>query len=104
MIPILTPPATYWECPNCDVKSVTSESRPHTQFHGCAGLNGITAPLVTEGTKCKVEAKEREDYIGDQTVQRDDNNRPIMSVVTTREEGQDCAVMAPCAGIRGEVT
>jgi hypothetical protein len=60
-------------------------------------LRGLTAPFVPEGTKCKVESKEREDYVGKELVQTDGEGRPVMSVVTTRDEGQDCAVMAPTA-------
>jgi len=100
---LLNVPEQRWECPNCPLKEVTHESQPHTRFHACRGLAGITAPMVPEGTKCKVEANEREDYIAGQDVQCDGNGRPIMNVITTREDGQDCAVMAPCAGIRGEV-
>jgi hypothetical protein len=44
-----------------------------------------------------VEAQEREDYVGKELVQTDGEGRPIMSVITTRDEGQDCAVLAPTA-------
>jgi hypothetical protein len=57
--------------------------------------------MVPEGTKCKVEAKEREDYIGNDMVQLDGEGRPVMSLVTTREDGQDCTVYAPTATMRG---
>jgi hypothetical protein len=53
--------------------------------------------MVPDGTRCKVEAIERGDYIGRETVQYDGDGRPIMSVVTTRDTGQDCAVLAPLA-------
>jgi hypothetical protein len=33
--------------------------------------------------------------------QDDDEGRPWMAVVTTRDEGQDVAVLAPCAQIYG---
>jgi hypothetical protein len=96
MIPILRP-EHHWVCPNCDQVHVTHEREPHTPFHPCRGLRGLTAPFVPEGTKCKVESKEREDYVGKELVQTDGEGRPVMSVVTTRDEGQDCAVMAPTA-------
>jgi hypothetical protein len=57
--------------------------------------------MVPAGTACKVEAREREDYIGAEMVQTDGEGRPVMSVVTTRETGTDCAVLAPCAVMRG---
>jgi len=45
-----------------------------------------------------VRSVEREDYVGDQVVQYDDNGRPIMSVITERPDGSyDTAVMAPTA-------
>ena len=100
---MLNPPVHHWVCPNCDLKDVTYESRPHSQFHTCAGLKGITAPMVPAGMNCEVKANVREDYVGDQDVQYDSNGRPIMSVTTTRDDGEDCAVLAPVAGLRGEV-
>lgn len=101
MIPILNP-QHRWECPNCELKQVTTEANPHTRFHNCKGLKGISAPMVPSGTACKVEAIEREDYVRKETVQYNDEGRPIMAVVTTRDEGQDCAVLAPCVGIKEE--
>lgn len=96
---LLNPPAHRWECPNCDLTQVTHEAQPHTRFHSCAGLrNGLTAPMLPAGTRAKVEAHEREDYIGDELVQLHEG-RPVMSVVTTRDDGQDCVVFAPTARI-----
>jgi hypothetical protein len=66
-------------------------------MHTCRGLKGLTAPMVPAGTKCKIEAHEREDYIGDELVQVDGDNRPIMSTVITREDGNDTTVYAPTA-------
>lgn len=86
-----------WECPNCDLTQVTHESRPHTRFHACRGLRGLTAPMVTAGVRCKVEAVERDDYVGAELVQTDGEGRPVMNVTTTRDDGTDVAVFAPCA-------
>lgn len=90
---------TRWYCPNCTTEAVTVEARPHSQFHSCKGMKGIVAPLVEVGTKAKVEAREREDYLGRDNgkVRLDGEGRPIMSVVTTRDGGQDTAVFAPVA-------
>lgn len=89
---------TFWFCPNCKFEDVTSEVRPHTRFHNCVALAGISAPMFPKGTKVKVTAVEREDYIGpDQLVRRDANGRPIMSVITEREDGTDVMVFAPTA-------
>jgi hypothetical protein len=94
-IPLLTA-EKRWSCPNCDHTDVTRQAAPHTRFHHCPKY-GITAPMVEAGTRCKVEALEREDYVGDEDVRLNDEGRPIMSMVTTRDDGTDCAVFAPTA-------
>lgn len=101
MVPVLAS-EQRWECPNCTLTQVTHEPKPHTRFHACRGLRGLTAPMVPAGTRCKVEARDREDYVGKEHVQTDGEGRPVMSVVTTRDDGQDCAVLAPMAHARWE--
>lgn len=91
----------HWSCPNCTQRALTR--RPAAQpFHACSGLLGLTAPLVADGTRCKVVAVERQDWVGKELVQTDGEGRPVMAVVTTRDDGQDCAVLAPCALGRSE--
>jgi cephalosporin hydroxylase len=90
-------PERHWACPNCPTTAVTRESRPHSQMHHCAGLAGLWAPMVSAGQRCKVEAEERADYVGDELVRTDMNGRPVMAVRTTRDDGEDLAVYAPCA-------
>jgi hypothetical protein len=99
-LPILNP-EQRWACPNCPAEGVTHEAAPHTRFHTCAGLKGLTAPMVPAGIRCKVVAHEREDYIAGDDVQTDAEGRPVMSVVTTRDDGEDVTVYAPCARARG---
>ncbi len=100
MIPLLSN-ERRWECPNCAQEDVTHEARPHTRFHTCKGLRGLTAPMIPAGTRAKVEAIEREDYVGTEDVQLDpERGRPVMSVVTTRDDGQDVTVFAPTAHAR----
>lgn len=90
---------TEWYCSKCDSAAHTFDSKvPH---HPCSGFAGIMVPLIPRGQKAKVEAIEREDYIGKEDVQYDGNGRPIMSVVVTREDGQDCTVFAPVARAKG---
>lgn len=101
-IPILSR-ENRWVCPNCPATDVTYEAEPHTRFHNCPGLKGLTAPMVPEGTNCNIYAQEREDYVGEDAVQTDDDGTPIMSIVTEREDGQDCTVLAPMVGLRSEV-
>jgi hypothetical protein len=99
---VIITPEHRWSCPNCPQEHVTHEPRPHTPFHPCRGLKGLTAPFVAAGTRAKVETKEREDYVGSESVTLDGDNRPIMAVITTRDNGTDCAVMAPTATTSGE--
>lgn len=87
----------HWTCPNCDATHVTREAKPHTPFHTCRGLRGLSAPYVQDGTRCKVTAIERGDWVGGELVQTDAEGRPVMSIVTVRDDGQDCAVLAPTA-------
>lgn len=102
MIPILMP-EQHWECPNCDQTAVTHEAQPHTRMHTCPGLAHLEAPFVTAGTRCKVEAVVREDYVGKLGVPRyDEKQRPIMRAEVTRDEGNDVFVYAPCADMKIE--
>lgn len=99
---ILTFPPTEWCCPNCPLTQVTHEARPHTRFHACLGLRGLTAPMYPVGVKVKVELHEREDYVNKERVQLDPElGRPVMSVEATRDDGNDVIVFAPTA--TGEV-
>lgn len=96
MIPLITP-MHHWVCPNCTFEDRTSEAQPHSRFHICKGLHGLTAPMVPAGTRADVRAVEREDYIGNETPQIAPNGRPVMAVVTERDDGQDAAVFAGLA-------
>lgn len=95
-MPLLTA-ERRWSCPNCTIAAITHRPGTPAPFHTCRGLKGLNAPLVPDGIRCKVEAREREDYVGAELVRLDGEGRPVMSVVTTRDDGQDCAIYAPCA-------
>ena len=90
-----------WECPNC---AVTDRTRPlppgASRFHTCAGLHSLTAPLVRAGTRCKVEALERQDYLNGDVQATGDGKRPYMAVRVTRDDGEDLAVNAGLATAR----
>ena len=90
-----------WYCPNCGKEDVTTEPRPHTRMHICPKMAFLTAPLLPAGTKAKVTRHEREDYVGDEKVRLDADGRPVMSITTEREEGQDVVVFAPTATASG---
>lgn len=90
----------HWECPNCSLEETTGPVP--NRFHSCPGLHGLTAPMIPAGTKAKVYTTEREDYIGDETVQLHEG-RPVMNVITERPDGSnDVVVFAPTATGRGE--
>lgn len=89
--------STRWDCPNCDHTRVTNTATQHTVVHRCVGLGQLIAPLVRAGTRCRVVAVEREDYVGRERVQSNEAGRPIMSIVTIRDDGQDCRILAPTA-------
>src|SRR5688572_22680652 len=94
---VLIKPIHRWTCPNCTVESVTHEAQPHSRFHTCAGLGGLSSPMVPAGTKAKVTAVEREDYIGNENAGR------VMAVKTERSDGSnDVAVFAPTATAKAE--
>lgn len=84
-----------WDCPNCESWATTVDDK--TPMHNCAGLAGLLVPLTAHGTSRKLEVIERQDYVGAEQVQTDANGRPVMAVVTTRDDGQDCTVFAPTA-------
>jgi hypothetical protein len=90
-----------WSCPSCDASAMTHDSK--VPMHRCGGLVGLMTPLVPNGVSAKHERVERGDYVGNEVVQVDGEGRPVMAVVTTRDDGQDCTVYAPVAsaGIEG---
>lgn len=98
---LLQPAVTRWECPNCSARETTRTLGPHTRFHACSGLAGLTAPMVVEGQRVKVTTRERDDYIGAEDVQYDGNGRPVAQLITERPDGSnDVIVFAPTAHSR----
>jgi len=88
-------------CPNCDVRSETNNGG--TMMHVCAGLSGLSAPMVPEGSDAKVEAFRREDYLGGDLAQHDGDGKAFSHLVTTHGDGHtDVVVLAPT--IRVQVT
>lgn len=94
---ILRPPQRRWECPNCDNSHLSPPGEHRTPYHPCRGLRGLSAPYVSAGMKAKVHTVERGDWVGRELVQVDGEGRPVMAIVTTHDDGQDCAVLAPAA-------
>lgn len=94
---LLNVPDGAWECPNCDRTYLAPPGKAGIPYHPCRGLAGLSAPFVRAGTRAKVERVERGDYVRDELVQVDADNRPAMAITTTRDDGIDCAVLAPTA-------
>lgn len=94
---ILEPPEHRWHCPACGDRTVTRRADVHTQFHQCPALRGVLAPYLPESVTGVLRVNEREDYVRDEIVQTDADGRPAMSVTVTREDGEDCFILAPTA-------
>ena len=93
-----------WFCPNCAVTERTRPLAPNaSRFHTCAGLHTLTAPLVRTGVACKVEAEVRGDYLNGEIQATGDDGKPYMAVRTIRNDGEDLAVNAGLAQMRGTV-
>ena len=97
MIPLLA--AREWYCPNCGQTATLPFPKPkQTHMHTCPRLRYLSAPLLPRGTAAKVEIVERGDYVGRESVQLDpDRGRPVQSIITTRDKGQDAIIFAPVA-------
>jgi hypothetical protein len=87
-----------WSCPNCTATLVTGTRHPFPQ-HRCRGLKGLFAPFVEDGQASKVFIQEREDYVRGELVQTDGEGRPVSSIVTVRDDGSDCKILAPAARV-----
>ncbi len=91
-------PVVRWYCQRCSARDVTRKSEPHTRFHACAGMGGVTVPLLREGDDARVRVLAREDYVGTEDVRVDDDGRPVMSAVTEYADGRtDVVVYAATA-------
>lgn len=84
-----------WSCSRCNAAAYTVDDS--TPMHRCPATNGLLTPLVIAGTHAKIEVKEREDYVGTEVPQLDSDGRPVMSIVVTRDKGQDCVIFPPAA-------
>ena len=103
MTHIIEAPYHDWYCPNCGQTDRTKEFRPHTRFHVCPKLRHLTAPMLPVAMDAKVTVHEREDYVAGEDVYLDPEGRPVMSIVTTRADGtNDAMVFAPTAHLKGD--
>jgi hypothetical protein len=99
---ILTPPIKCWRCPNCGREKRTQKPAhiPHVPLHQCPRLRGTWVPFLEEHTKGRLEVVERGDYVGSDLPQTDGEGRPVQAVITHRDSGQDCRILAPCINAR----
>lgn len=91
-----------WTCPPCGLTDqskvpVANIGGGAARLHPCRAFGGMLSPMVPTGTKVKITAHEREDYIGQDRVQLNASGRPIMSITVEREDGLDTVVFAPTA-------
>jgi len=92
-----------WYCPMCKKTDATKDDGVGTRYHVCPKMRMLSVPLVLEGVNATLVLKEREDYIGRETVQLDpERGRPVMSIQTVRDNGTDLVVLAPTATATGE--
>ena len=104
MTHILEAPIQDWYCPNCGATDQTREYRPHSRFHVCPKLRGLTAPMLPASMDAKVTAHERDDYIAGEDVFIAPDGRPVMNIVTERADGtNDVMVFAPTAHAKGDI-
>ena len=98
---ILELPVVNWYCPSCHATDQTREkpATAYTRMHNCPKVGMLSIPMLQEGVKGKHLARLRDDYVGKELVQYDADGRPVASVETWRDEGQDCVVFAPTATV-----
>lgn len=90
-----------WECPLCRKEDFTDGRRLKSgevasRFHPCPSLGLMLTPMIPAGTKAKITANERGDYVGKEIIQTDAYGRPIMSITVERPDGSnDTVVFAP---------
>jgi hypothetical protein len=93
-------PEHRWACPQCGIEHVSHDARPHTPLHRCRALAGLSAPMVPAGVRAELRPVLRDDYVGGELVQVDGDGRPVMAVVTVRDDGQDVHILAPTAQVK----
>ncbi len=99
---LVPPPVRNWYCPSCYLTDQTKGAQYTNRWHPCPKLGGLTTPMLLEGVKGEHKAIMREDYVGSEKVQTDNEGRPVMNITTVRDNGQDVTVFAPTATASGE--
>lgn len=84
-------------CSRCDQTAAIPDAASGSPMHTCPGLSGMTAPLAPAGASSDARLIAREDYVGREDVQRDDEGRVWMAVKVTTDDAEHVAVYAPTA-------
>lgn len=93
----------HWQCPHRHCSSWATTRDDKVPMHNCAQTRGLLVPLVPVGQRGEHRVVERGDWVGNEQVQLDpEKQRPVMSVVTVTDRGQDCTVYAPTASISAQ--
>jgi hypothetical protein len=100
--------ARIWECPACRLRDKTVEAQPHTRFHPCRALGGLTAPMIDvthrdlDPHAQRVRIIDREDYVAGEIVTTTREGRPAMAVDLERSDGSNDRLVFPgCASVSG---
>lgn len=93
-MPLIDPGYVEWHCPQC---GATARTKPEpNRWHPCPKLKGLSVQMLRKGVAGSIRIVERQDFVGKERVQLlGEDRRPVMSVVTTRDNGQDAVVYAP---------
>lgn len=95
-VPLLTA-ERHWECLSCDLTGVSQGPTPNNKMHPCAGLAGLSIPMVPAGTRGENTVRVREDYLASAVTPIVDG-RPVMSVQTRYDDGREaCTIYVPPA-------
>lgn len=100
-MPLIDPGYVDWHCPQC---GKTARTRPvPNRWHQCPRLKGINVQMLRKGVAGSIRIVERQDYVnGDRVQLLGEDKRPVMSVVTVRDSGQDVVVYAPTASAKAD--
>lgn len=94
---MITDQGTPYACSACDSTVLLAPGVLDVPMHPCVGRGGMAVPYTPAGVRSKVELNTRQDYVGGEDVQRDDEGRVWMSVTVTTDEYEHVAAYAPCA-------
>ena len=102
---LLRPPPQTWSCRFCQAGYGPPRDRPGpgeaaVRLHPCPAQGGLMVPLAPPGQRAEVRPVFRQDDEAGEDVQRDGHGRPVMAFYTFRDDGLDCAVLAPTAHLR----